>query len=236
MNDIPNYPQIAAVVYQACTNYDPYLPPLTPDLARSWGKAFAKYALGLGDLLAAVDRIYSEEIDYRLSGPARIVQTAREVRRDRAEREDEAERQACEDAFDAALAARNKPLIRGIADTIGAAKHPDNARQFTRPSADPTSLPVLKVPCTYCKASVGRPCIAKSTGRPMREEPRAHPARITAAAKHPEDTVWPVCTACHTRPLVTDADRAHTVCVPCLQASTPQPPDTEAPEENGGTA
>jgi hypothetical protein len=93
------WPQIAAAVYQACTTYDQYLPQLSPDVARSWSKAFAYYNLSVEDLIAGVDKVYiSEGAGYRPL-PADITKAAREIRKERAEREGWAELEARQDVL-----------------------------------------------------------------------------------------------------------------------------------------
>jgi len=193
MNDDPTYPQIAAIVYQACANYDPYLPPLSPDLAQSWGKAFEKYALRLDDLLAAVDRIYAEQIDCQLRGPGRIVQSAREIRHDHTQREDEAQRRAREDAFDQRVAvARAEQLRVEIANTGAAKAVDDDEPKYTRPSQsdDPAvtaRVAALRVRCPHCHANAGQHCHNSATGTRLRNLP-AHHDRIAVAEGRPPTT------------------------------------------------
>ena len=57
---------------------------------------------------------------------------------------------------------------------------------------------------------------------------RYHDSRIEASSppQPPEDTAWPICTACGINPLVTDEDRDRGVCTPCHQAGTPRQPNS----------
>jgi hypothetical protein len=85
-----NYSQIAAAVYQRCNQYDPYLPNLTPELARAWGGLFEKHGLDENDLLAAaVEAVYDEHGTGYRPMPADIIKAARAIRADRAQRESE---------------------------------------------------------------------------------------------------------------------------------------------------
>lgn len=101
-----NYAQIAAAVYQRCNHFDPYLPALTPDLARAWGALFAKHKLNEADLIAAVEVVYDENGRGYRPLPADIVKAARAIRRDRYERSDldSAERREHEAVCDAKAA------------------------------------------------------------------------------------------------------------------------------------
>ena len=80
----PNYAQIAAGVYQACNHYDPYLPALSADLARAWGRQFEKYRFTLEDLLAAVDKVYEDHGSGYRPLPKDISDAARYLRDKRA--------------------------------------------------------------------------------------------------------------------------------------------------------
>jgi hypothetical protein len=81
-----NYQQIAAGVYQRCNHFDPYLPPLSTDLARAWGGQFEKHRLTADDLLAGVDQLYDEHGSGFRPLAKDITDSARRIRRDRAER------------------------------------------------------------------------------------------------------------------------------------------------------
>lgn len=78
-----NYPAIAAAVYQACNHFDPYLPPLSEDLARAWGRLFERHRLSTADLLAGVDKVYDEHSSGYRPLPKDIVDAARAIRRER---------------------------------------------------------------------------------------------------------------------------------------------------------
>jgi hypothetical protein len=81
-----NYAQIAAAVYQACNHFDPYLPALSPELAKAWGRQFEKHNLSTELLLEAVDRVYEEHGSGYRPLPKDITDAARAIRRDRDER------------------------------------------------------------------------------------------------------------------------------------------------------
>lgn len=78
-----NYPAIAAAVYQACNHFDPYLPPLSTDMAHAWGRLFQRHRLSTADLLAAVDKVYDEHGSGYRPLPKDIVEAARAIRRER---------------------------------------------------------------------------------------------------------------------------------------------------------
>ena len=80
----PNYAQIAAAVYQACNHFDPYLPPLSADLARAWGRQFERYQFTVEDLLAAVDKVYEDHGSGYRPLPKDISDAARYLRDKRA--------------------------------------------------------------------------------------------------------------------------------------------------------
>ena len=155
--------------------------------------------------------------------PGHIYQRVRAIKRDIAEREYAAEERAAIDAKVAAIAAEvaAKRAIPG-ADPQPRVRNPHDPR---------------RVPCGYCHASAGSPCIAQSTHQPMRQGgQRYHPSRIDAAmapAQPAEDAAWPFCGACHKRPLITNDDVSRGVCRHCRQAATPRPPKTKAAEWNG---
>lgn len=111
MTTTPNYAQIAAAVYQACNHFDPYLPPLSADLARAWGRLFEKHALNVDDLIAAVDKVYDEHGSGYRPLPKDICDAARTIRAQRTQSETAAERRAREDRQDAALAARSTTAL-----------------------------------------------------------------------------------------------------------------------------
>lgn len=78
-----NYSQMAAAVYQACTGYDQYLPQLSEQVAKSWGKTFAHYKLSIEDLMDGVDKVYQEHGSGYRPLPYDIAMAARAIRRDR---------------------------------------------------------------------------------------------------------------------------------------------------------
>lgn len=77
-----NYAQVAAAVYQACNHYDPYLTPLSVDLAKAWGRQFENYGFSVDELLSGVDRIYRDNGSGYRPLPKDICDAARAVRKD----------------------------------------------------------------------------------------------------------------------------------------------------------
>src|ERR1700756_342896 len=129
----PNYPQVAAAVYQACTQYDQYLPQLNSDVATAWAKVFAYYNLSPEDLLAGVDAIYRENGSGYRPLPGDIAKAAREIRQDRWQRTDEAQRSLREQRIDAKLA--------GVVAELAAGKGiPDDDVKYRRPTHNPLSV------------------------------------------------------------------------------------------------
>jgi hypothetical protein len=186
-----NYAQIAGAVYQRCNHFDPYLPPLSTDLARAWGTLFEKHRLHEADLLNAVDVVYDEHGTPYRPLPHDIVAAARAIRRERAEREDDAQRRAREDAQDAALEARNKARLGQIADTIATARSIDRPRQNVSP------------PRRF-DGSCGRLEAVKNARR-------AAPATIIITAEH--DPL--LCGICGQRELVAKPETDRGVCDRC---------------------
>lgn len=86
MTTTAEYAVIAAGVYQACNHYDPYLPPLSEDLARAWGKAFERHDLAAELLLAAVDKVYAENGSGFRPLPKDLIDAARAIRKDHDDR------------------------------------------------------------------------------------------------------------------------------------------------------
>ena len=117
-----NYAQAAALVYQRCNHFDPYLPPLNEDLARAWGSQFERHRLTLNDLLAGVDRVYDQHGSGYRPLPADITAAARAIRRDRDDRQGPSHeyQQLCESkAGDAAELAANRARLQAITNRIG---------------------------------------------------------------------------------------------------------------------
>lgn len=77
-----NYSQIAAAVYQACNAFDPYMPPLSIEMANAWGRTFKKHQLTLEQLVKGVDRVYEEHGSGYRPLPKDIVDAARTIRRE----------------------------------------------------------------------------------------------------------------------------------------------------------
>lgn len=159
--------QVAAAVYQACTTYDQYLPQLSPDVARSWSKVFAYYALSVEDLLAGVDQVYCDKGGGYRPLPADIAKAARGIRDDRAMREGPSEIEAREQVIDARVA-------EFVNELAAATELPDDVK-YQRPESNP-----LLVSCPHCKASKFEPCTSHD-GIPLRREPRYHQQRVDAA-------------------------------------------------------
>jgi hypothetical protein len=168
MNNI-TWPQIAAAVYQACTNYDQYLPQLSADVARSWAKTFAYFDLKTDDLIGGVDRLYAEKGDGYRPLPADIARVARELRRERAEREPDEVLTARQEA----LAAKAKEDAAELAARKGL---PVAEAKFRRPVSNH-----LRVACPWCHASVGQRCVVPGTDVVFTRQ-CAHPARLELLA------------------------------------------------------
>lgn len=163
---IVNYPQIAAAVYQVCTTYDQYLPQLSADVASSWAKVFAYYNLSAEDLLAGADAVYREQGRGYRPLPADIAKAARAVRDDRTARSD--------DTYSVREQRIDAKLAQHISEVVAAKGIPgDDELRFARPTFNP-----LRVPCGFCKANVGWPCVDAYT---KRRKGGYHPSRMEAA-------------------------------------------------------
>jgi hypothetical protein len=220
-----NYQQIAAGVYQRCNHFDPYLPPLSADLARAWGSLFAKHRLSQDDLLAAVDTVYDTHGGGYRPMPADIAATARAIRQDRYDRSDIHQRGAYEAIGDAKASAHLTALVTQLADrkTI-----PDEPREFVRRSHGELPTP-LSVPCPYCHVGPGRWCVAQSTGQPMRHGSGYHPGRADAAAaarKLPPEvsSAIPLCQVCGAHPLLAIHETKRGICDWCEPATNGHQP------------
>jgi hypothetical protein len=174
-----NYQQIAAAVYQRCNHFDPYLPPLSADLARAWGTLFEHHRLSPDDLLAGVDAVYDQHGSGYRPLPADIISAARALRQDRAMRQPlrAIEASTDVDSGDGRLAA-----------LLAAAKigHHHNEPP---PARGPRS-----VPCRHCGAEPGRRCTVRGSSDPLTRPPYYHPSRIEAAegsADSPDPTPPP---------------------------------------------
>lgn len=77
------YPAIAALVYQACNHFDPYLPPLSDDMGNAWGRLFERHRLSLDELLAGVDKVYDEHGSGYRPLPKDLIDAARAIRKQR---------------------------------------------------------------------------------------------------------------------------------------------------------
>lgn len=171
MNQTFNPAQVAAAVYQHCTTYDQYLPPVSADLATSWSKVFAYYNLHTDDLLAAVDAVYAAKGSGYRPLPADIAEAARTIRRDRVQRETDAQRAAREARIDT----KSAEHIAEIARELGESKSLPEERAVWPKGPNP-----LGVKCPWCGAGVGERCVTPGT-RSVLTLSRAHPARVDAA-------------------------------------------------------
>jgi hypothetical protein len=205
----------AKAVLAKCAANDPWFPQPSEATILAWAEQIALTNLELADLLAGVTAAYRERGSGFRPLARDIIAAANAVREDRFQRQPLADIEAHNDQMDERL----KSLVFELAE----AKSIDRALKYHRPKHNP-----LNVACTYCHASIGHRCT--SGGVTMR---RYHDSRLKAAAppKPPEDTAWPICTACGKNCLVTDEDAARGVCTSCHQASTPQP-EAEVPERN----
>ncbi|URM86522.1 hypothetical protein PBI_HILLTOPFARM_81 [Mycobacterium phage Hilltopfarm] len=178
------YPPIAMAVYQACLNYDPYLPESREAMVRAWAKVFFRFQLTLNDLTAAVDKLYAERESGFKPLPADIANAARALRHDRRQREevtaasrpaltDEEAERAARARIEAikALAAEKKLELEEKPAQIG------SAGSATHLGGNP-----LAIACSWCRASAGSPCVSPATGLRLTQTPY-HPARVEAAKK-----------------------------------------------------
>lgn len=154
---------------------DPRLP--RPDKASiaAMAEQIERYRLNEADLLDAVRNYYDHPSD-RPIGIGDLITIARAIHQERALREHRAAEQAAEDAYDPALAARNKTRLDEICASIGATRSVDEALKYQRPTFNP-----LRVACPHCRASIGRLCTSGVNRMPLHHEPRYHDSRLRAA-------------------------------------------------------
>ena len=146
------YPQIAACVYQACATYDPYMPALNLETAKSWAAAFRHYQLPIDDLLAAVNKLYRERGNNQRGEQFRVMvgdicQAARAIRQDKFDRQP----LAAIENHSAAVDARIEPLIVELAESKTVDRHQGAA--YLRRQPNP-----LTVSCPRCHATIGSRC------------------------------------------------------------------------------
>jgi hypothetical protein len=205
-----NHEQIAAGVYQRCNHFDPYLPPLSADLARAWGSLFAKHRLNQDDLLAAVDTVYETHGNGYRPMPADIITAAKTLRQDRFQR------QPLDD-----IEAHNDRLVPLVAELAEAAAIPNETRTvFSTVHAHsnatvwgPTPRSPLMVRCPWCHASAGQRCFIPGTRQLFRGY---HPARHDAAqATAPAPTATPLCSVCGAHALQAIHETARGICDGC---------------------
>jgi hypothetical protein len=99
--------------------------------------------------------------------PGHVHQRVRAYVRDSLERESDAEREGRQNA----LAAK----VRDRVDALASGKAiPSEPAKYVRRGDGQNPL---NVPCSYCRATVGRPCVNGATGQPLRES-SAHPTRV----------------------------------------------------------
>jgi len=182
----------AKAVLAKCAAYDPWFPHPSGATVLAWAEEIEATNLTADDLLAGVTDVYRTHGGGFKAFIADVIEAACKIREDRFQRQQLSDIEAHNDDLDA------KRRIFELCDTFGETKSVNRALKYQRPKHNP-----LTVPCTYCRASIGRHC---TSGRHTMR--RYHDSRIEAAyaAKHPEDATWPTCTACGTHPLVTDLD------------------------------
>jgi hypothetical protein len=208
-----NYQQIAAAVYQRCNHFDPYLPPLSADLARAWGSLFAKHQLPEADALAGVDAVYDEHGSGYRPLPADIIAAARTIRQDRRMRE----------PLEAAPTINEAdPRLRAAVRELAAAI-PDDEQRFRLPTHDGPRW----IPCPWppCRAPAGRRCFNTATKRPL--DAGYHPARIEAAAQARDHEISAAITdrLCRCGREILDTDDTCDRCQPVIDG--PQRPDSD---------
>lgn len=170
------YPQIAAAIYQACATYDPYMPALNADTAKSWAQAFRHYQLPVDDLLAAVNKLYRERGNNQRGEQFRIMvgdicQAARGIRQDKFDRQT----LAAIENYNAVVDARIEPFIVELADSKTVNRHQGAA--YLRRQPNP-----LIVSCPRCRATIGSRCT--SGGLTMQA---FHECRETLAGERAEE-------------------------------------------------
>lgn len=166
-----NYAQIAAAAYQTCITYDQYLPPLSPDLARSWGRVFEAHSFKAEHVIDGVHALYAEKGNGYRPLPADIAQAASAVRRNQNMSESREEREARQEALSAK--AKVDPEIAQLAERLSLPVEPKYKR------GGPNSP--KSIACPWCKAQTGQPCVEPSSGKPLTRTPY-HPARTEAWA------------------------------------------------------
>jgi len=165
-----NYAQIAAAAYQTCITYDQYLPPLSPDLARSWGRVFAAHNFTAEQVIDGVHALYAEKGNGYRPLPADIAQAASMIRRTQNMSETREQREARQEALSAKAAEDIEALARrkGIPADVPI--------KFQRRGQGPKA-----VACPWCHAGVGRPCVVPGSEDVLRSG--VHPSREDAARK-----------------------------------------------------
>jgi hypothetical protein len=161
--------KVAQVVLAKCSSKDPYFPKPSAALAMGWGEEFAKWNLTPEDLIAGVSKAYGDHVSGFRPLPRDIIDAARALRNERAMKEPEEisdqrfrelERKVAHDAAE---------LVRLESPPV-----PRPTGEYIRRGDDTNPL---NVPCPYCKATIGRPCVNSATGHALRESP-AHPSRV----------------------------------------------------------
>jgi hypothetical protein len=196
-----NYQQIAAAVYQRCNHFDPYLPPLSPDLARAWGALFEKHRHSEADLLAGVETVYDEHGSGYRPLPADIIAATRRIRQDRYDRSDIHQRGAHEAICDA----KGADTLKGIATGV-----------ITGPTASTPRLEAAKEALQTCH---GRRESMAAIREYFAAKDHAHkPVSVAVADRQ---------CACG-RPILTDHDTACDRCTPVINGSE-KPTETTKP-------
>lgn len=162
-----NYAQIAAAAYQTCITYDQYLPPLSPDLARSWGRVFEAHSFKPEHVIEGVHALYAEKGNGYRPLPADIAQAASVIRRTQNMSESREEREARQAILDAK--ADPDPQILKLA----ASKGIPEGLKYTR-----RGMGAKSVVCPWCKARPSQPCVIPGTSDELKRG--LHPARVGA--------------------------------------------------------
>ncbi len=156
-----------------------------PDKARiaGWSEQIHRHKLTEADLLDAVQAFYDAPND-RAIGVGDLIGHGRAARKDRFERQTLEEIEAHRDAVDARLPLADDDEIRPAAIPATGAR----AEVMAAMRGHSASRRPLKVPCSWCRAAIGRPCTAVGTGQPLRADPPYHSARLDALEAAPSDT------------------------------------------------
>ncbi|AMQ67020.1 hypothetical protein SEA_CRACKLEWINK_85 [Mycobacterium phage Cracklewink] len=172
------YPQVATAVYQACANYDQYLPEASKPVMLAWAKVFERYRLTVEDLLAAVDKLYAEHGNGWKPLPGDIAQTARALRTERADSQVTVT-PALTGAEEQRAAAARLEAMKALA-AEKALESAEPAAASPAGSNPYSAVNPLSVSCDHCRAAIGAPCMVAGTNQRLTKTPY-HDSRVQKA-------------------------------------------------------